>query len=44
MEGPFSSMQEAGDRLETYKRVMSSGFMPEDSKLAIESVHSPFSV
>jgi hypothetical protein len=36
MEGPFGFKHEAEDRLEIYKRVMASGFMPGDSKLALD--------
>jgi hypothetical protein len=37
MEGPFTSMEAAEDRLEGYIRIMSSGFMPRNSKLKVES-------
>ena len=36
MEGPFGFKHESEDRLEIYKRVMASGFMPGDSKLALD--------
>ena len=36
LEGPFCFQHEAEERLEIYKRVMSSGFMPLDSKLALQ--------
>jgi len=35
-EGPFGFRHEAEERLEVYKKVMSSGFMPPDSKLAMQ--------
>ena len=36
MEGPFGFKHEAEERLEIYKKVMSSGFMPLNSELAIQ--------
>lgn len=41
MEGPFGFQHEAEERLEIYKRVMSSGFMPPDSTLAIQPLDAP---
>ena len=41
MEGPFGFKHEAEERLEVYKRVMSSGFMPLNSELAIQSLDAP---
>ena len=41
MEGPFAFKHEAEERLEVYKRVMSSGFMPLNSELAIQSLDVP---
>ena len=38
MEGPFGFKHEAEERLETYKRVMASGFMPLDSELAVQTI------
>ena len=36
MEGPFSELQDAENRLREYIKIMNSGFMPDDSKLHIE--------
>jgi hypothetical protein len=36
MEGPFTFKHEAEERLENYKKVMSSGFIPLHSKLAVQ--------
>jgi len=41
MEGPFAFRHEAEERLEVYKKVMSSGFMPRDSKLALYPLEMP---
>jgi hypothetical protein len=41
MEGPFAFKHKAEERLEIYKRVMSSGFMPLDSELAIQPLDVP---
>lgn len=43
MEGPFGFLHEAEERLDIYKKVMSSGFMPLDSKLSIEPIDTPVS-
>jgi len=40
-EGPFGFKHEAEERLEVYKRVMQSGFMPKDSELAIQPLDTP---
>jgi hypothetical protein len=36
MEGPFVLLDQAEERLAEYIKVMNSGFMPRDSKLALE--------
>ena len=36
MEGPFSELQDAEQRLREYIKIMNSGFMPSDSKLNLE--------
>jgi len=36
MEGPFSELQDAEQRLSEYVKIMNSGFMPNDSKLNLE--------
>ena len=36
MEGPFSELQDAENRLNEYIKIMNSGFMPDDSKLNLE--------
>jgi hypothetical protein len=36
MEGPFSELQDAEKRLNEYIKIMSSGFMPDDSELNLE--------
>ena len=41
MEGPFGFKHEAEERLEIYKRVMASGFMPPDSELTIQPMVVP---
>jgi hypothetical protein len=38
MEGPFSELQDAEHRLEEYVKIMTSGFMPDDSKLNLEPI------
>ena len=35
MEGPFAIKLEAENRLELYKKVMASGFLPSDTKFSI---------
>jgi len=41
VEGPFGFRYEAEERLEVYKKVMASGFMPPDSTLAIQPLVTP---
>jgi hypothetical protein len=41
MEGPFGYKHEAEERLDIYKRVMASGFMPLDSELTIQPLEVP---
>jgi hypothetical protein len=41
MEGPFAFKQEAEDRLENYKKIMVSGFIPLDSNLSIQPLDLP---
>ena len=41
MEGPFELRLEAEKRLENYIKIMASGFMPPESKLAIEPLDLP---
>ena len=36
MEGPFSELQDAENRLNEYIKIMNSGFMPDDSELNLE--------
>ena len=36
MEGPFSELQDAENRLREYIKIMNSGFMPDDSELNLE--------
>ena len=36
MEGSFAFKQEAEERLENYKKIMASGFIPQDSELSIQ--------
>jgi hypothetical protein len=36
MEGPFALKHEAEERLENYKKIMISGFIPQDSELSIQ--------
>jgi len=36
LEGPFEERTEAEDRLKEYINIMNSGFMPRESKLALE--------
>ena len=38
MEGPFNDLEAAEVRLQGYIRIMTSGFMPNDSKLKVDSV------
>jgi len=38
MEGPFSDMERAEERLHEYVKIMQSGFMPRDSKLRVEPI------
>ncbi len=41
MEGPFAFKQEAEERLENYKKIMASGFIPPDSNLSIQPLDLP---
>ena len=41
LEGPFELKLDAEERLESYIRVMTSGFMPRDSKLSLQSLDAP---
>jgi hypothetical protein len=36
MEGPFGFKHEAEERLENYKKIMASGFIPPDCELSIQ--------
>ncbi len=36
MEGPFSELQDAENRLNEYIKIMNSGFMPDNSELNLE--------
>ena len=36
MEGPFSELQDAENRLREYIKIMNSGFISEDSSLNLE--------
>jgi hypothetical protein len=41
MEGPFELKTDAEDRLDSYIKVMTSGFMPRNSKLSIQPLDVP---
>ena len=41
MEGPFELKPDAEDRLNSYIKIMASGFMPRDSKLSIQPFNVP---
>ena len=41
MEGPFTFKQDAEERLENYKKIMTSGFIPSESKLSIQPLDLP---
>jgi hypothetical protein len=41
LEGPFAFKHEAEERLESYKTIMASGFIPRNSKLSIQPFDLP---
>jgi hypothetical protein len=41
LEGPFELKPDAEERLDTYIKIMASGFVPRDSTLSIQPVGVP---